>query len=201
MTNAAAKPAPRLTVDEFFALDRGGHQGRIELLDGTVRAQIPASSAHGMIQINVGSLIRAHLEAKRSPCQVGAEVAVTPRTGARTNVRVPDITVTRAPHTPGEKSFPDPVLIVEILLPTNEKEAWESLRACATLPGLVEILVLYPEAARAEVFRKDARKDAAGAWPQDPEVTEADGTVQLASIEARLPTAEVYAGVNFHSPA
>lgn len=190
MTEPAARQSQRMTVDEFFAWDGGGHQGKVELVDGVARAMAPASSAHGMIQGSIAFLIRRHLAQQCGGCRVGVEVGVAPRIDTRHNLRVPDLTVTCAPHTPGEEAFPDPILVVEILSPSNERETWESIWACATIPSLVEILVVESESERAEVFRKDGK----GEWPQDPEVTSSGGVIRLASIGAELPLPEVYAG-------
>lgn len=190
MTSTAARLPPRMTSDEFLAWDGEGHQGKLELVDGVVRAMAPASGIHGMLQANMAYLIRKHLSERGSPCRVGTEVGVAPRIDTRHNLRVPDLTVSCTPNTPKEQAFPDPILIVEILSPSNEKETWESIRACATIPSLMEIVAIAQDSMRAEIFLKDAD----GAWPQDPEVVEAGGTLRLTTIEALFAMAEIYRG-------
>jgi Uma2 family endonuclease len=94
MTSAHARIAPRhMTVTDFLEWDGGGHQGKLELVDGEVRAMSPASATHGQIQARLAFLIERHLTDAKKPCIVATEPAVTPRLTARHNVRVPDLGV------------------------------------------------------------------------------------------------------------
>jgi Uma2 family endonuclease len=88
--------------------------------------------------------------------------------------------------------FPDPVLIVEVLSPTNQRETWESIWACSTIESLSEVLVVDSERVNAEVFRRMPN----GGWPKEGEVVEKGGTVKLVSIDAEWPLAEFYAGTH-----
>ena len=103
---------PLMTLEEFFAWDGGGHQGKLELVDGVVRAMVPASATHAIIQGNLVYAIGAHLRANGSPCRVAPEAPVRPALGTRNNARAPDVAVTCAPPSPS-KTFDDPVLIIE----------------------------------------------------------------------------------------
>lgn len=188
---ALVQPEQRMTVDEFFAWDGGGHVGKVELVNGLVRMQTFASGAHGTIQAAIAALIRAHLRAKQSPCRVGTEAAVIPIFDPKRNVRKPDVAVTCAPHTQGERAFPHPVLLVEILSPSNADDTWESIRSCCTIPSVAEILVIDSERRHAEVFRKDGK----GNWPEAGEVVQASGIVRLASIDLGMPIDEIYEGL------
>jgi Uma2 family endonuclease len=190
---ALVQSIPRMTVDEFHAWDGGGHVGKLELVDGVVRAQTFASGAHGTIQATVTTLIKNHLKKNRPGCRVGNEVGVIPIFDPKRNVRKPDVSVTCTPHTPGERAFPKPVLIVEVLSPTNTDETWESIRACATIPSVAEILVLDSERVHAQVFLKDAK----GHWPDPGVIVEAGGTIHLASLGLEMAMDEVYEGLRF----
>lgn len=181
----------RMTVDEFFAWDGGGHVGKVELVNGLVRMQTFASGAHGTIQAAIAALIRAQLRTRKSPCRVGTEAAVIPIFDPRRNVRKPDVTVTCTPHTPGERAFPQPVLLVEILSPSNIDDTWESIRSCCSIPSVAEILVVDSERRHAEVFRKDGK----GNWPEAGEVVGAGGTVRLASLDLDMSVDEIYEGL------
>ena len=68
MNETQAAAPPRMTVDEFLAWDGGGHQGKLELVDGLVRAMAPASATHAMIQGNL-ILIGNHLCRQNSLCE------------------------------------------------------------------------------------------------------------------------------------
>ena len=190
---ALVQTVPRMTVDEFFSWDGGGHVGKLELVNGLVRAQTFASGAHGTIQMTLGRLIGNHLQAKRPGCRVGSEVGVIPIFDPKRNVRKPDVCVTCTPHTPGERAFPKPVLIVEVLSPSNADETWESIRACATIPSVAEILVVDSERVWATVFLKDAK----GNWPDPGVIVEAGGTIRLTTFGLEMPMDEVYEGLRF----
>ena len=51
---ALARTQPRITADEFWAFDRGGQIGNIELVHGHLRMQSYPSGGHGVIQLNLG---------------------------------------------------------------------------------------------------------------------------------------------------
>jgi len=187
----AEKPSsPRMTVAEFLDWDGDSHPGKQELVHGAIRAMAPPSPTHGVLQARIAGRIEAHLSKRKSPCRVGTEVGVIPIWDAEHNLRVPDITVTCTPATPGERTFPNPVLIVEILSPSNQKETWESIQACASIGSLAEIVVVAFDAIRISIFRK--RPD--GSWPEQPEIVESGGTVRLAAIEGGFAIDEMYAG-------
>ena len=190
---ALAQSVPRMTVDEFFAWGGGGHVGKLELVDGIVRAQTFASGAHGTIQAAITSLIRAHLRTHSPGCRVGNEVGVIPIFDPIRNVRKPDVAVTCSPHTPGERAFPKPVLIVEVLSPSNAEETWESIRACASIPTVAEILVVDSERVHAEVYVKDDK----GNWPDPGEVAGSGGMIRLPRLGLEMPMDEIYAGLRF----
>lgn len=184
-------PPPRMTVEEFFAWDGGGHVGKLELVDGVVRAMAPASATHSLIQGNLVAAIHNHLRGRGSPCRVAPEAPIRPAIGNRSsNTRALDVAVTCAPPS-ASKTFDDPVLIIEVLSPGNVEETWESIRALAPLPTLTEIVVVGSEAVGIEIYRKDSR----GAWSETPEEL-TDGVIHLASIGLDLAVAEIYRGTH-----
>ena len=180
-----------MTAAQFMDWDGGGLLGKIELVNGEVRAMSPASGTHALIQANLAYLIGAHLRAKKLPCRVGTEAPVQPQMHANDNVRAPDLAVTCAPPT-DSKMFPGPVLIIEVLSPSNQKETWDSIYAMATIPALTEIAIVDSERVRVEVLRRGAD----GSWPKSGEVSELGGTFKLESISAEFPMSEVYAGTH-----
>jgi Uma2 family endonuclease len=191
MDGAEIKSTPHMTADQFMDWDGGGHVGKLELVNGEVRAMSPASSAHSFIQANLAMLIGTHLKKKKLPCRVGTEAPVQPQLHANDNIRAPDLAVTCQPPSKS-KVFPAPVLIIEILSPSNRKETWESIHTMASISTLKEIAVVESEKMRVEVFRRGED----GAWPKDGEVSEAGGTVRLESLAAELPMSEIYAGTH-----
>ncbi len=193
MTSAMLDALPTMTVAEFMDWDSTGHIGKLELVNGEVRAMSPASGTHSLIQANLAFLIGAHLRATKRPCRVGTEAPIVPRFAANDNVRAPDLAVTCAPPTK-DKTFPDPVLIVEVMSPGNRRETWESILACSTIPSLTEVLIIESEKVRVEIYRRDGD----GGWPKDPNGVETDlaAIVSLESIGADLALADIYAGTH-----
>jgi hypothetical protein len=62
-----------------------------------------------------------------APTCAVTEPAIAPRVRSRSNLRVPDLAVTGSPVESGQLALPDPLLIVEILSPTNEAETWDNV--------------------------------------------------------------------------
>ena len=187
----AEKPAQqRMTVSDFLDWPNNGQIGKRELVHGVVRAMAPPSPTHGVLQARIGGRIDAHLTRRNSPCRVGTEVGVIPIWDPKHNLRQPDITVTCRPATRGERTFPDPVLIVQILSPSNEQDTWESIQACATIPSLTEVVVVSFDAVHVRIFRRGPD----GLWPVIPVSVESGGQVHLASIDASFESDEIYAG-------
>lgn len=191
MTDATAKKLPSgMTVDEFLRLGSTGEIGKLELVEGQVRAMAPASGTHALVQARLAILIGAQLIARKSPCRVGTEAPISPRIHANDNVRAPDLAVTCAPVSKS-KLFPEPVLIVEVLSPTNQRETWESIRALASVPSLKEILVVDSEKRWAEIFRRETD----GGWPEQGQSRlDGEGTIELDSIGVSFTLDDVYEG-------
>ncbi len=189
MTAQRKLPEAPMSLDEFFAWDGGGYVGKLELVDGVVRAMAPASATHSIIQLNIAAAIKAHL--RGSACRVGTEAPIIPPMARRINARAPDIAVTCAPIS-DSPVFEDPILIVEVLSPSNEAETWESIHALAGLVSLKEILIVQSTAVHAEVYSRAAD----GAWPRDPVTASAGGTLRLASIDLGLLVSEMYEGTH-----
>src|SRR5436309_13826629 len=113
-----AKIPVRMTVDELLNWDPGDGL-RYELVDGKPRAMAPASTIHGFLQNELGSLIRNHLRENASGCEVVANPGIGPRLLSEHNVRIPDLAVTCSPLAACQATLPDPVLVIEILSPSH----------------------------------------------------------------------------------
>lgn len=181
-----------MTAAEFLDWDGGGHVGKLELVEGEVRAMSPASATHGIIQANIAYLIGHHLRQHRPGCRIGTETPISPRLHANDNVRAPDLAVTCAPPT-SDKRFPDPILIVDVMSPSNQKETWDSILTLASLTSLIEILVVDSERINAQIFCRDAD----GSWPiPGQQLVVTAGSVRVECLGLDLPLAEVYAGTH-----
>jgi Uma2 family endonuclease len=182
-----ARTLLRMSVREFLNWDAQDGR-RYELVDGEPRAMAPASTIHGFLQNELGRLIGNHLRERQSGCDVLANPGVIPRLFSAHNVRVPDLGVTRTALLPGQATLPDPVLLIEILSPSNQAKTWSNVWAYTSIPSVQEILVLHSSGIAAELLRRTA----AGAWPEEPEQLAA-GDLTLTSIDFRIPLVELYA--------
>ena len=184
--SSALKPPDRMTVAEFLAWDAPG-QTRWELADGEPIAMAPASRTHGALQLEAGRLIGNHLADAGSRCSVVAAPGIVPRVRASENFRIPDLAVTCTRYDTEEYDVSDPVLIIEILSPSNRADTWRNVWAFATVPSLREILLLSSTAVRAEVLHRGSD----GNWPEAATVIE-DGDLVLESIDFTVNLAAIY---------
>jgi Uma2 family endonuclease len=171
---------------EFLAWDAPSGS-RWQLVDGEPQAMAPASRTHGVIQAELIKLIGVHLDDRGSPCMVVDAAGVVPRIRSDSNVRIPDLAVTCSENQVEEQTLDEPVLLVEILPPSNRSETWINVWAYTTIPTVREILVIDSTRMRAELLRRDQQ----GNWPERALVID-DGLVELESIDSRVPLAAVY---------
>lgn len=185
---ALAKLPEHMSVHDFLSWVPS--DGRMwQLVDGEPQAMTPPNRTHGTLQGELGRLIGNHLQDKASPCSLVVTPGVLPNVQAAHNMRVPDLAVTCSEYDAEETGLTDPVLIVEILSPSNKKETWTNVWAYTTIPSVQEILVLWTTMVGADLLRRSPD----GSWPREPEIV-ADGDLVLESIGFRTPLAGLYRG-------
>jgi len=183
---AAPKLPVVMNVTEFLAWD--APQGNAwQLVDGQPQAMAPASRTHNAIQGELGRLIGNHLLERGSPCIMVPTPGVVPRVRADSNYRIPDLAVTCTGYQQEEYALSEPVLVVEVLSPSDQAETWGNVWAYTTIPSVREILVLNSTAIEAHLLRRDAD----GNWPERATLI-TDGELELATIEFRVPLAAIY---------
>ena len=192
MRTSAAKLQALMTVDEFLTWPGDGIGTIYELVDGVLRAQDAASDAHGTIQSNLNRLIGNHLFTHHPNCRIVANPGIKPLLRAHWNHRVPELGVTCTPNRADVHNTPDPVLLIEVLSPSNAADTWSNIPLYATLPSVTEMLIVDSTKVAAELLRRGGD----GNWPQDPEPIAAGGKIHLASIGFEVPLAEVYRGTH-----
>jgi Uma2 family endonuclease len=188
---AVVQPRPDyLTVAEFLEWDSGDGSGRLwQLRDGVPEAMAPAGERHATIHATLGTLIHTHLEQSGRSCRLLVNPGVQPRLRAAINARVPDLAVTCAP--PADRRLMiEPVLLIEILSPSNVRETWDNVWSYSTIAGVAEILVVHTQRPRAELLRRQPD----GLWPEQPKVIEGEQVLELRSIGLSLPLAAAYRG-------
>jgi Uma2 family endonuclease len=176
---------PLLTVDEFqdWEPPPGMEDLRWELVDGEPVAMAPPGVNHGAIQSQAAMLLGLHLRTNRPTCRVITTPGVIPQLRARFNERIPDLGIACGPFTDG-RSLADPILLVEILSPSNETKTRANAWAYATIPSVQEVLILSSNAVRAEILHRD---------DETPEIIVGSETLRLASIGYAGPLADFYA--------
>jgi Uma2 family endonuclease len=184
--SSALKPPDVMNVAEFLAWDAPG-PGRWQLVDGEPIAMAPASRTHGALQLELGRVIGNHLLASDRPCTVVAAPGIIPRVRANENFRIPELAVTCTRYETEEYDVANPVLIVEVLSPSNRAETWRNVWSYTTIPSLQEILLLSSTATRADLLRRESD----GNWPATATVIE-DGDLILDSIGLTVPLADIY---------
>jgi Uma2 family endonuclease len=183
---AALKLPEFLTVDAFLAWDTP--MGALwQLVDGVPQAMAPASPTHGAIHAEMAALIREHLIATGSPCYVVVAPGVIPRVQSETNMRVPDLAVSCTPALPGDNALRDPVLLIEILSPSNRAETWTNVWSYTTIPSVREILILHSTRIGADLLRRGVD----GSWPERPQAID-QGDLTLDSIGYTGPITAFY---------
>jgi Uma2 family endonuclease len=112
---------------------------------------------------------------------------VIPRVQSETNVRIPGLAVTCSGYDTEESALANPVLLIEILSPSNRAETWANVWAYTTIPSVQEILVLKTASIGAELFRREPD----GSWPNQPLSFER-GDLRLESIGFSFSLAAAY---------
>jgi Uma2 family endonuclease len=185
---AALQIPSTMTLREFLAWDAPAGTPW-QLLDGEPRSMAPASRTHGRIQITLGGLIDAHLIARGGGCSVVDAPGVVPRVRSDINFRIPDLAVTCSDYHEEEYALTDPVLLIEILSPSNKAETWANVWAYTTIPSVQEILIVHGTAIRADLLRRDA----AGNWPEQATTIE-EGKLDLRSIDFTIELVAIHRG-------
>jgi Uma2 family endonuclease len=186
---ALRKHAPlHMTLPEFLCWDAADQTGATwQLVDGEPVAMAPGSETHAALQGEIGRLIGNHLLDKGGPCRLLSQPGIVPRVRANRNFRIPDLGVTCAPPTQG-LMVPDPILLIEILSPSNEAQTRANIWAYTTIPSVREILAVHSTRIEAELL---CRADD-GTWPAEPDILTGGNTLSLPGIGFAIPLAAFY---------
>ena len=187
--SAALQPPPRhMTVEEFLAWDPpAGDPDRWILRDGVPEMMGTPSQAHAAIQAELALLIGLHLRDRDMPCRVLTAAGVIPAFRREENMLSPDLAVTCDPAF-RQHAIPNPVVLIEILSPSNARETHANLAAFATIPSVTEIVVLESERIGAEVMRRGAD----GQWGAPVERLGAEDMLRLPAIGFAAPLRAAY---------
>jgi Uma2 family endonuclease len=181
-------PQPRLSFEDWLAMERVAADQRSEYVGGEVFGMAGGTEEHNLIVLNVGAELRNQLKDK--PCRVyPSDMKV--RIASDDVATYPDVMVIC-----GERQFYDdrrdvvtnPTLIVEVLSDSSEAyDRGDKFRHYRNLPSLQAYLLLSQYRIQAELFLRQPD----GTWNlssyQDP-----SESIPLRVVDAELSLAEVY---------
>ncbi len=180
-------PPPTMTTEEFLAWEPGDGM-RWQLENGYPEQMAPAAITHAIIQTALAVALTNHLKAIGHPGVVMVEPGVIPRVMAHRNVRIPDVAIAARRSTKAEAVLQEPILMAEIISPSNTRETWSNIYTYTSIPSVRDILVLQSESIGAEVYSRQAD----GSWPFEP-VMVTDGDLVLPGIGFSAPLHNLYA--------
>ena len=83
---------------------------------------------------------------------------------------------------------PDPILLIEILSPSNEAQTRANIWAYTTIPSVREILAIHSTRIEAELLRRSTD----GSWPEEPDIVTGTDILSLTTIEFSINLAMFY---------
>ena len=184
-----AEPAiRRMTLEEFLRWD-DATDTRYELIDGFPVAMAPPARADGILCARTAGELNAALRSRR-PCTAQTEAGIA-RPDLSDSCYIADLAVTCRPYQRGEQLVEDPILIVEVSSPGTERhDRRAKVPAYREIESVQEILLIDPEIAYAEIFRRKGT-----AWFSEI-IRGREGELYLASIELQLAMSELYEGID-----
>lgn len=152
MTTTAGK---LMTADELFAL---GDTGRCELIYGELVKMSPSGFDHGRIAATIASLLRQHVQPRKSGYVLGAETGFLLERNPDL-LRAPDVAFVRAERVTGSvptKYFDGaPDLAVEIVSPSDPWPEVEAKVETWLSHGTSSVWVVDPRSRRISHYRPD----------------------------------------------
>lgn len=191
----SAAPQPRLSFDDWLAIERTATEQRSEYVAGEVFAMAGGSEEHNLIALNVGAELRNQL--KNRPCRVyPSDMKV--HIAADDVGAYPDVMVVcgeRAFHDGRRDLITNPILIVEVLSDSTEAyDRGDKFHHYRRLGSLQAYLLLSQTRMQAELFLRQPD----GTWSLSSYEGPTD-SIPLHLIEAELSLAEVYDKVELPS--
>lgn len=180
-----------LTAAQYFALDDAS-ETKYELVDGVLYDMAGGTPDHALLAMAIGSVLGPRLRGK--PCRpYGSElrVSLSYRTYA-----YPDATVLCGKREIAEEdknTVVNPTVVFEVLSPATERYDRGRKRVLyQRIPSIKAIVLISVEEPMVEVYERVADDE----WSVRT-YEGLDKVVPLAAIEAEMPLAELYDGIEF----
>ncbi len=191
----SAAPQPRLSFDDWLAIERTAIEQRSEYVAGEVFAMAGGTEEHNLIALNVGAELRNQL--KGQPCRVYPSDMKVHIAAADVSA-YPDVMVVcgeRVFHDGRRDVITNPTLIVEVLSESTEAyDRGEKFHHYRRLESLQAYLLLSQTRMQAELFLRQPD----GTWSLSSYEGPAD-SIPLHLIESELSLSEVYDKVELPS--
>jgi Uma2 family endonuclease len=192
----STQPLAYVSPEEYLKLDDSSDV-RNEYIFGEIVPMLEASYRRGVLQVNAGRVLAAHLAEK--PCAVvgsGARVMLN-----RDTLYVyPDVTVVC-----GKPEFLDkegntltnPKLVVEVLSPTTRNyDLGDKTRMYWQLPSLTDLLLIEQDKVWIEYWSREP----GGKWDREV-ATDLEDMLRIESLDCELPVREIYYKVDLPAGA
>jgi Uma2 family endonuclease len=108
------------------------------------------------------------------------------------NERIPDLGITCGPLLPA-KILMDPLILIEILSPSNEAKTRANVWAYTSIPSVQEILILSGTKVEAELLCRSSD----GNWPERPLMLATHDELHLRTIDYRAALSAHYETTSF----
>ena len=185
----------RMGAEEFFAWQ--AKQERLyELVDGLpvlpLKMMTGASRAHDRTVVNI--IAALHRQLRGGPCRPTTDdLAILIPAG---NIRRPDVTVECGQGGRRDMTVSEPRVVIEVLSPSTVNfDRFKKVVEYQTVRTLTHILLIDTEVPRIDVLARAAND----AW-SSARYEGLDATIDLPTIKASLPLAEVFESMDFSEP-
>lgn len=178
----AEQQIARMTADEFLEWDPGDDE-KYELVDGVPVMMTGARRGHDDIVVNGLAVLRAKL--RGGPCRPYTDdLAVKVTNG---NIRRPDILVDCKTSDTTDLVAREPVLVIEVLSPSNQRDMVHKLYEYKALKAIRYILLLEQE----RVAAKFSERIGETTW-NDTTLIGADTRIDLPALGIELALGDFY---------
>src|SRR5262245_49717233 len=186
----AAKKLKPLSVEEYLAGELVSPI-KHEFLGGVVHAMAGGTNAHNTIKLNTLATLKTRLRGNR--CRpFDSDTKIRVRLSTQTRFYYPDGSVVCRSNAPDEAYQDDPAVLFEVLSHSTRRiDGGEKMDAYLTIPSLSVYILIEQDMAAATVYRRTSNGFVREVYQG------LDAVIQLAEIEAELPLADVYEGVEF----
>jgi Uma2 family endonuclease len=188
-----AEFSPTLLSPEGYLSREIASQQKHEYVGGVVYALAGGPARHHQIATNALVALGGRLRGKK--CHpLNSDMLVRVRMATQTRFYYPDVQIVCRPAPPDQLFQDEPSVIIEVISESSRRtDEQEKREAYLSINSVDAYILLEQKGAAATVWRRTSSGFKAERW----EGTEA--TIPLAEIEAALPLAEVYDGVEFPS--